>query len=108
MFRSQHLIENERSRKVLFFAYMRGGSTIGGEVFNQNDDALMWYEPGDAFFMAYYGIPEENLPQHDLYYRNRTRRYDTTITNTIITTTTTTTTTTTIATTTATKCESLF
>jgi hypothetical protein len=53
---------------------MRGGSTIGGEVFNQDRTAIMWYEIADAFYMAYYGISEENLSQHDLYYSNGTRR----------------------------------
>ncbi|KAK2160459.1 hypothetical protein LSH36_133g05056 [Paralvinella palmiformis] len=34
----------------------------------------MWYEPGDAFFSAYYGLHHETLPQNDLYFRNMTRR----------------------------------
>jgi hypothetical protein len=61
--------------KLFLFSYMRGGSSIAGELFNCDPSATMWYEPGDAFFASYYGLNHENLPQNDLYFKNMTRRY---------------------------------
>ncbi|KAK2139186.1 hypothetical protein LSH36_1960g00000, partial [Paralvinella palmiformis] len=69
-----HYLEKRNPIKLFLFSYMRGGSSIAGELFNCDPSATMWYEPGDAFFSSYYGLYEENLPQNDLYFRNLTRR----------------------------------
>ena len=71
----QNYLQKGRPVKLFLFAYMRGGSSIAGELFNCDPSATMWYEPGDSFFSAYYGLYHENLPQHDLYLKNMTRRY---------------------------------
>ena len=67
--------QKSNATKLFLFAYMRGGSSIAGELFNCDPSVTMWYEPGDAFFSAYYGLFHENLPQNDLYFKNMTRRY---------------------------------
>lgn len=55
-------------RKVLLFAYMRGGSTISLEVFRKNPEALVWYEPLDAFYMEYFGLMSMwNLPTETFF-----------------------------------------
>ena len=71
----QNELEKGKPVKLFLFSYMRGGSSIAGELFNCDLSATMWYEPGDAFFSSYYGLYHENLPQHDLYFKNMTRRY---------------------------------
>ncbi|KAK2170363.1 hypothetical protein LSH36_3g19058 [Paralvinella palmiformis] len=49
---------------------MRGGSKLGGEIFNRDPDAIMWHEPLAAYYMSTYGLSFANLPQHTLYDRN--------------------------------------
>ena len=67
-FTMQELLNNSRvPRKVLFFGYMRGGSTIGGEVFNNDPSAVLWYEPLAAYYTAYYGSSYSTRPQFVLY-----------------------------------------
>ena len=39
---------------VLLFAYMRGGSSLLGEVFNLNKNAFYWFEPLAAVFDKIY------------------------------------------------------
>ncbi|ELT98829.1 hypothetical protein CAPTEDRAFT_210872 [Capitella teleta] len=50
--------------KVYLFTYMRGGSSLGGTLFNQDPRGLLWYEPLDQFFMAYLGHARWGLPMH--------------------------------------------
>ena len=76
-FDSVFLLQNLLSKKavkVFLFAYMRGGSTLGGQMFNLEPKSTLWYEPGDPFYSTYFGI-EGNLPQNDVYNRDMTRRY---------------------------------
>ncbi|KAK2170367.1 hypothetical protein LSH36_3g20029 [Paralvinella palmiformis] len=46
---------------------MRGGSTIGGELFNRDPRAVLWYEPLAAYYTAYYGIDYITKPSAILY-----------------------------------------
>ncbi|KAK2145941.1 hypothetical protein LSH36_645g01085 [Paralvinella palmiformis] len=64
---------SKKAVKVFLFAYMRGGSTLGGQMFNLEPKSTLWYEPGDPFYSTYFGI-EGNLPQNDVYNRDMTRR----------------------------------
>ena len=41
---------------VFLFAYMRGGSSLLGEVFNQNPDVFYWYEPLTQFYSHVFGV----------------------------------------------------
>ncbi|ELU11357.1 hypothetical protein CAPTEDRAFT_210642 [Capitella teleta] len=50
--------------KVYLFAYMRGGSSLGGTLFNEDPRGLLWYEPLDQFFMAYLGHAHWGHPMH--------------------------------------------
>ena len=57
----QRLLLPNGERKVYLFAYMRGGSTLLGQVFNQDPDSMYWYEPLNMFYGAYFGMPR---PRH--------------------------------------------
>ena len=50
-------MEQSDVRKVYLFAYMRGGSTLLGQVFNQDPESIYWYEPLNMFYGAYFGMP---------------------------------------------------
>ena len=48
---------------VLLLGYQRSGSSVLGEIFNSNPDALYVYEPVDAVYTALYGtLPGWNTP----------------------------------------------
>ena len=51
----QALMSGNMTAKVFMFAYMRGGSSLGGQVFNKHPRGVLWYEPLDQFYMAYHG-----------------------------------------------------
>ena len=54
---------------------MRGGSTVFGEIFNQNPEAAYWYESVDGAFAALYGL-EYGIRTHEItHHNNRTYRY---------------------------------
>lgn len=77
----QQLLQLGKAKKVLLFAYMRGGSTITFEIFRKNSDALVWYEPLDAFYTEYFGLMSLwNLPTETFFglsedQQNYTLRY---------------------------------
>jgi hypothetical protein len=55
----QELMEAENAiRKVLIFGYMRGGTSILSEVFNQDTRAQAWYEPLGAIYGHMFGLPQ--------------------------------------------------
>ncbi|ELU14456.1 hypothetical protein CAPTEDRAFT_210911 [Capitella teleta] len=43
--------------KLLIQAYMRGGSTLLGTVFNADPEGIMWYEPLDQLYSSLFGLP---------------------------------------------------
>ncbi|ELU14453.1 hypothetical protein CAPTEDRAFT_210908 [Capitella teleta] len=43
--------------KLLIQAYMRGGSTLLGAVFNADPEGIMWYEPLDQLYGSLFGFP---------------------------------------------------
>ena len=49
------LFQTRAQTKVLLFTYMRGGSTLLGDIFNQQDKTFHWFEPLDSFSYALYG-----------------------------------------------------
>jgi hypothetical protein len=53
--------------RVLIVGYMRGGTTLFGEIFNRKYDHLLWYEPLDSFYMAHYGFDVYSNPLSLLY-----------------------------------------
>ena len=59
--------------KVLLFCYMRGGSSLSGEIFNTDTSAVLWYEPLAAFYAAYYGLRYASKPHDIIYTANRTK-----------------------------------
>lgn len=73
--RREELMQNcSRARRVLLFTYMRGGSTLAGQVFNQNPLSMYWYEMADSFYMARYGLPLWTFPQDIKLHPNGTVR----------------------------------
>ena len=48
--------------KVVLVTYMRGGSSLLGQLFNQNPRAIYWFEPMDAVYSHMYGTGEGWLP----------------------------------------------
>ena len=42
-------------KKVLLLTYMRGGSSLFGELFNQHPSASYWFEPLDGVYASLYG-----------------------------------------------------
>ncbi|ELT95586.1 hypothetical protein CAPTEDRAFT_200452 [Capitella teleta] len=54
---SDYHLDQTPSTKVLLMAYMRGGSSLLGEVFNQDPDVFYWYEPLTQFYSSLYGVP---------------------------------------------------
>ena len=63
-----------KNTNVIFYSYLRGGSSIGSELFNLDPQAFLWYEPLDAFYSAHFGIPHKTLPGNILYWDNGTKR----------------------------------
>lgn len=61
-------------RKLLIFAYMRGGSSLVGEAFSGDTDSWYWYEPLDGFYSHYLGLPPYTLPNHIVLEEGVTRR----------------------------------
>ena len=57
-----------RRRKVIVHAFMRGGSTFFGEFFQQNAQALYFFEPLDPFYGSIYGTRQWILPQKIYWY----------------------------------------
>ena len=60
--------------KVLLVTYMRGGSSLLGQLFNQNPQAVYWFEPMDAVYSHMYGTAEEWLPLDIAFDRSRELR----------------------------------
>ncbi|ELT92250.1 hypothetical protein CAPTEDRAFT_223538 [Capitella teleta] len=60
----ERIVSQNHTIKVYLFAYMRGGSSLGGTLFNHDPRGLLWYEPLDQFFMAYLGHARWGLPMH--------------------------------------------
>lgn len=54
----QSLLEQGEPKKVFIFAYMRGGSTLLGQVFNHDPEVIVWYEPLASFYGSLYGLPK--------------------------------------------------
>ena len=71
----QELLNQGGPIKVFMFSYMKGGSTIGGSLFNVDDRAALWYEPLDAFYSAYFAGRAEVIPYGYMYWQNNTRRW---------------------------------
>ena len=70
----QELLARSPPTKVYMFAYMRGGSSLGGMLYDKDPQGVLWYEPLDQFFMAYYGADRWGLPIDTCYTHNGTRR----------------------------------
>ena len=49
-------------RKVIEYAYMRGGSSIIGQMFNQLPLVSYWYEPLNFFYNYFAGLPHWTIP----------------------------------------------
>lgn len=63
------------SKKVLLYTYMRGGSSLLGEIFHQNKDANYWFEALDGFYQTYFVSPAGTHALNLQFHRNKTRRY---------------------------------
>ena len=63
-----------KSTKVVLVAYMRGGSSLLGELFNTNPQAMYWFEPLDAVYSHLYGTGEGWLPADIAYDQTRVLR----------------------------------
>ena len=63
------------TKRVILFAYMKGGSTFLGQLFNQNEAATYWYEPIAAMYSALYGSPDWAFPQEVLFTKEAKFRY---------------------------------
>ena len=56
---------------VVLVTYQRSGSSFLGELFNQNPDAFVWFEPLDGVYSALYGtgygynVPADLWNHHD-------------------------------------------
>ena len=61
--------------KVLVVGYMRGGTSVLGELFNQNPDALYWFEPLAGLYSALYGTQRNWRPLTILTRQNGQMRY---------------------------------
>ena len=68
----QKILSTAPHKKALLFCYMRGGSTFFSELFNQNKEAMFWYEPLASFYGHIYGFGQWNLPQ-DIFWHNHQR-----------------------------------
>ena len=62
-------------KKMILFAYMRGGSSIAGETFAHDPDGFYWYEPLDQFYSNYLGFNIYTIPLHITYNSKGQRRY---------------------------------
>lgn len=69
------VIEPGKATKVLLLTYMRGGSSLLGEMFNQNPDALYWFEPVDGFYSHIYGNFHGIQPLDIFYNQDETYRF---------------------------------
>ena len=67
----QELLRSELPRKVIFFCYMRGGSTFFSELLRQNPDVMYFFEPFDGF-SEFYGVVKWNRPMNTFYAGNAT------------------------------------
>ncbi|ELU14457.1 hypothetical protein CAPTEDRAFT_226952 [Capitella teleta] len=52
------LLAKGEPKKVFILAYMRGGSTLLGQVFNHDPEVIVWYEPLASFYGSLYGLPK--------------------------------------------------
>ena len=60
--------------KVVMVTYMRGGSSLLGELFNTNPQAMYWFEPLDAVYSHLYGTGEGWLPADITFDQRREMR----------------------------------
>ena len=61
---------------VALVTYQRTGSSFLGELFNQNPEAFVWFEPLDGVYSALYGTAYGyNVPSDLWNYPNGTERY---------------------------------
>ena len=59
---------------VLLVTYMRGGSSFLGELFNQHEDAMYYFEPINGVYKALYGTEDDWNPLTITHHRNGTER----------------------------------
>ncbi len=59
---------------VFLYTYMRGGSTLLGELFNRNPRAMYWYETADSYFVSKYGMRVWHQPYPLKHHPNGTVR----------------------------------
>ena len=59
---------------MLLFAYMKGGSTFVGELFNQYPNSVYFYEPVAGFYSALYGTPDWAFPLEVFFNTNGSLR----------------------------------
>ena len=60
--------------KVVLVTYMRGGSSLFGELFNNNPQDMYWFEPMDAVYSYLYGTAEGWLPLDIAFDQSREMR----------------------------------
>ena len=73
----QHQIHGAvKGSNVLLLTYMRGGSSVVGEMFNQNPEAFYWFEPIDGFYSHLYGTQHGFFPMDIYYNKDETVRSD--------------------------------
>ncbi|CAH1777851.1 unnamed protein product [Owenia fusiformis] len=68
------IVGNKNTSKVLIVGYMKGGSSLMGEVFNQNAAAMYWFEPLFGFYGDLYNMVYSMAPWLPKQYRNGTLR----------------------------------
>ena len=60
--------------KVILYTYMRSGSTLTGELFNQDEDTFYLFEPVDGMYSYLYGMYTGMFPLDLYYYTDGTKR----------------------------------
>ena len=48
--------------KILLYSYMRGGSSLLGQMYNLHPEASYWYEPMEAFYNSVMGTAAWTVP----------------------------------------------
>jgi len=61
-------------RKVLVLAYYRSGSTLTGQLFNYNPDALYWFEPLAAVTQPWGWFHDQVPPRSWYHFNNGTEK----------------------------------
>ncbi len=69
------VVPPEDKKKVLLFAYMKGGSTFMGQLFNQYSHSMYYYEPIAGLYSALYGSPDWTFPLEILFNSNGSFRF---------------------------------